>query len=323
MTKTTHTFWIVAILSTFVFQVQTVFGSIVSDLSTLSPFSVGTDTGGTTSSSSLVVTPMGDTTSFAQSLVGPGITISNVKYTGADSASGYFSGGYATGNDISSGLILTTGSASAAANPVNTSDKTSYNNHLAGNAQLDSLVPNYKTYDATVLSFDFTSSGDAAYFNYSFASEEYTEWVNSSYNDVFGFFVNGENYALIPETSTAVSINNISDKTNSQFFNNNDPSQTNSPYPFEYDGFTDVFTAAITGLTPGETYNIEIAIADAGDSIYDSAVFLEKGTFSSAPVAPTPSAAPEPSVTILLVLMSAGLVSAFYRFRHSVMGNCV
>ena len=41
----------------------------------------------------------------------------------------------------------------------------------------------------------------------------------------------------------------------------------------QYDGFTVPMTA-VANVTPGETYHVKIAIADAGDMIYDLGVFL-------------------------------------------------
>lgn len=249
---------------------------------------------------------------LAQSLVGPGIEISNVQFTGNTNSAGYFTGGYAEGNDIESGIILTTGLASSAGNNRNTSESTSFNSGTAGDDTLGALIPKYSTYDATTLSFDFTSSGDSAYFNFAFASEEYVEWVGSSYNDVFGFFVNGENVALIPNTDTAVAINTINNNSYSEFFNDNSLQNGESPYAFEYDGFTDVFTAEITGLVAGEVYNIKLGIADAGDSFYDSAVFIQAGSFSETIVAQKPSGAPEPSTALLMALSLSCIV---YRMR--------
>ncbi len=37
----------------------------------------------------------------------------------------------------------------------------------------------------------------------------YNQYVGSIYNDVFGFFINGVHAALIPGTSTVVSINTV------------------------------------------------------------------------------------------------------------------
>lgn len=60
-----------------------------------------------------------------------------------------------------------------------------------------------------MLEFDFTTTGGNLFFSFVFASEEYNEYVNSSFNDVFGFFVNGVNIALVPGTSTPVAINSV------------------------------------------------------------------------------------------------------------------
>ncbi len=259
-----------------------------------------------------VIAPMDTPENLAQSLVGPGIEIGNVQFTGNTNSAGYFTGGYAEGNDIESGIILTTGLASSAGNNVNTSESTSFGSGTSGDSTLNTLIPNYKTYDATTLTFDFTSSGDSAYFNFAFASEEYVEWVGSSYNDVFGFFVDGENVALIPNSDTAVAINTINNYSYAELFNDNSLDNGVAPYAFEYDGFTDVFTAEITGLEAGQVYNMMLGIADAGDNFYDSAVFLQAGSFSQTIVAQKPSGAPEPSTALLMALSLSWIV---YRLR--------
>ena len=75
------------------------------------------------------------------------------------------------------------------------------------------------TYDASVLEFDFVPLNDTVKCRFVFGSEEYSEWVGSTFNDVFGFFVTGPrpdsglynnyNIALVPETDIPVSINNV------------------------------------------------------------------------------------------------------------------
>ena len=210
----------------------------------------------------MTITAMDTAENLAQTLVGPGITISNVTYIGATGVSGYFTGGTAAGIGIESGIVLTSGYASNLNGTSNTSDGITGDNSSLGSTMLDALVPGYTTYDATILAFDFVSSGDSAYFNYVFGSEEYNEWVGSSFNDVFGFFFNGiavsDNVALIPGTTTAVAINNVNNGSNSGYYNDNDPSDlgTPTPFAFEYDGFTDMFIASMEGLTPGDTYHL-------------------------------------------------------------------
>ncbi|MCC5611262.1 choice-of-anchor L domain-containing protein, partial [Nostoc sp. CHAB 5834] len=127
-----------------------------------------------------------------------------------------------------------------------------------------------------------------------------------TYNDVFGFFVDGKNIALLPVTGTPVSISNVNGGdplgTNAQnpvFYNNNDLSDGGPFFNIQYDGFTNVFTAQAKGLAAGR-HKIKLAIADAGDSRYDSAVFIQAGTFSS-----TRKSVPEPASILSLLAFSA------------------
>lgn len=260
----------------------------------------------------LDVTPTGDASVLANTILGSGISISNISYTGGANASGTFSNGLSSGLGIDAGIVLTSGSASNAAGP-NTADNTTTDNGLSGDSALNSLIPGYSTYDATILEFDFESAGGNLFFNYVFASEEYNEWVGSAYNDVFGFFLDGVNVALIPGTSTPVAINNVNSGSNSAYYNNNDYGDFGGapPYNLEYDGFTTLLTASVLGLEAG-LHTMKLAIADAGDYILDSAVFIQAGSFSDVPTNPDPI--PEPSTWLLLGSGLAGL--ALYRRRH-------
>lgn len=252
----------------------------------------------------MTITAMDSADNLANALGGAGVTISNVTYTGAFAASGYFTGGAAAGLGIDKGIVLTSGYANNLNGTSNTSDEITGDNGLAGYGALNGLIPGYSTHDATVLEFDFVSEGSTAYFNYAFGSDEYNEWVGSAYNDVFGFFFQDNNIALIPGTSTPVSINNVNGGSYSTYFNTNDPTNgIPTPYAFEYDGFTDMFTASMTGLTAGQTYHIKLAIADAGDWVLDSGVFLQAGSFSKDPV-------PEPATMLLFGTGLAGLAAA-------------
>ncbi len=141
------------------------------------------------------------------------------------------------------------------------------------------------TNDAAILEFLFTSTTNQVAFEYQFASEEYNEFTNSSFNDIFGFFVNGNDIAFIPGTTTPVSINNVNggnplgiDASNPAFFNNNDLNDGGPFFDIEYDGFTSVFTATSV-VNPGIN-SIKLAIADVGDSSWDSGVFIKGQGFS-------------------------------------------
>lgn len=226
-------------------------------------------------------------TDLANSILGSGVTISGETYMGDTDQSGFFSGGLGS-IGIEDGLVLTTGSVFDAEGP-NASDSTSTSTSTGGLAILDALIPQ-STNDAAMLAFEFTTDTGDLFFNYVFASEEYNEFVNSSFNDVFAFFVNGVNIAEAPD-GNPVSINNVNCGNpligagpNCEFYNNNDPSDGGPLFDVEYDGFTDVFTASITGLDTAATHTMQIAIADAGDSALDSAVFIQGSSFSSTPI---------------------------------------
>lgn len=255
------------------------------------------------------ITATSDANALVNSIVGSGITVSNVTYNGAPTAAGIFTGGLASGIGIDSGIILTSGDVNLAVGP-NNSDGATGGNGLPGDSDLNTLIPGFNTFDATVLEFDFTTTTGNIFFNYVFASEEYNEFVNSSFNDVFGFFLNGQNIALIPGTTTPVSINTVNggnplgtNASNSHLFVNNDLQDGGPFFNIQYDGFTKVLTAQIFGLNT-DTNRIKLAIADGGDFSLDSAVFIQAGTFSGEP----PRDVPEPAT--LLGLLASGAVGA-------------
>jgi len=229
-------------------------------------------------------------TDLVNTLIGEGVTVSNVAYSGANVAAGTFSGG--TGIiGFESGIILSTGNIASVVGP-NTADDTTTNNGMPGDADLDSLIPGYATFDAAVLEFDFVPTSDVVTFEYVFGSEEYNEFVNSPYNNVFGFFINGVNCALIPGTSTPVSINNVNggnpygtDASNPEYYRNNDPNDPGPPtINTELDGLT-VVLSVTANVNAGETNHIKLAIADAGDYVLDSDVFIKEASFRTLPAA--------------------------------------
>lgn len=230
---------------------------------------------------------------LAQMLAGPGVTVSNVTFTGANVAGGSFTGGLADGLGIASGVILSSGDIANAAGP-NTDDGITTDNSTAGDADLNAIVGvGHTTFDAAVLEFDFVPTSSSVAFRYVFASDEYNEFVGS-FNDVFAFLIDGQNVALIPATSTPVAINTVNLSTNSSFYKNNDLTDFGTPTPFgtQFDGFTTVLTATRI-LTPNVSHHIKLVIADTDDHILDSAVFLEAASFVAATTpTPTPTLAP-------------------------------
>lgn len=226
-----------------------------------------------------------------QVLLGTGVTASNVTFVGDVKQRTKFVASASTGLGIASGIFLSTGdglssSASGPQGPNNaTSTSTDFNN--PGDPLL-SLVSTNATFDAAILEFDFVPMGDSLKFRYCFGSEEYLEFVNAGVNDVFGFFLSGpnpaggnyvnHNVAIVPGTTTPVSIDDVNNASNAAFFRDN----TSNAFNVEFDGLTTVMLAR-EKVVCGQTYHIKIAIADGGDGVYDSGVFLEGGSFSSAP----------------------------------------
>lgn len=226
-------------------------------------------------------------------LLGPGVTVSNVTFTGVNNSAGTFTGG--TGIvDFASGIMLSSGDISFVIGP-NMQDSTSGVNLGIGDPELDALIPGYITYDACILEFDFQCTGtQIIQFQYVFTSEEYNEWVNTAFNDVFGFFLNGVNIALVPGSAgTPVSINNLNcgnpfnppgGSFCNLFINNRCADIPPGVFPCsgardtEMDGLTVVLTATGT-LSPGVNH-IKLAIADAGDQVLDSNVFIQGQSFT-------------------------------------------
>ncbi|QSB25180.1 choice-of-anchor L domain-containing protein [Flavobacterium sp. CLA17] len=232
-------------------------------------------------------------------LLGQGINISNIKFNGSAAATisdqiAVFDNGATTNIGINKGLILSTGNAIIAKGPNDQGQATlPTSNPVQGDPDLSILTNNQPIQNAAVLEFDFVPVGNKLTFNFVFASDEYPEFVNDSYNDNFGFFIagpgitgpysgNAKNIALIPTTSLPVSINNLNNGNSNngpceycQYYVNNDSGTT-----IQYDGFTKVIQA-VSDVQCGQTYHIKLAIANVLDNNYDSAVFIEGASFSS------------------------------------------
>lgn len=233
-------------------------------------------------------------------LLGEGIVASGITYVGNNDQIASFNC-VNCNLGIPSGVVMSSGNASTASGPNNNgATSNSYTNNT--DPDLAQLIGNGLN-DASILEFDFVPVGDSLVFNYVFGSDEYPEFTNSGFNDAFGFFLSGPgidgpfsndaiNIALIPGTNLPVTINNL----------NNGSTGTNGPcefcayythngnggtapfntgtYYIQPDGFTTVLSANAS-VQCGQTYHIKLAIADGGDSSYNSWVFLEAGSFQS------------------------------------------
>jgi Ca2+-binding RTX toxin-like protein len=197
-----------------------------------------------------------------------------------------FYDGSLTGLGIGAGLLLTSGTTPGTSNTVGWfgQDNTNWSgvvdpvtglpqNFFNGNAQIDAIVNTVfqtQSFDATTLKFDFTVADPTATsisFDVVFGSEEYPEWVDL-FVDCAVVIVNGVNYAYFnhdPKSPLSVIGSNLANG----YFQDN----AGNVLPIEYDGVSHVLKI-IAPIVNGQTNTIEIGIADTGDHIYDSGIFI-------------------------------------------------
>ncbi|UFH34109.1 T9SS type B sorting domain-containing protein [Flavobacterium acetivorans] len=169
-----------------------------------------------------------------------------------------------------------------------------------GDPDLDQTL-DIRSTNATVLEFDFIPLTNFISFNYLFASNEYQDDFPCRLSDAFVFLIkekgstgNYQNLAVLPGTTTPVSSTNIRPlinftdnfgtqkgcpAINQTYFEQLNTSPTNTS-PINYAGQTVVMNAQTT-VIPGKTYHIKLVVADDGTKDFDSAIFIEAGSFTS------------------------------------------
>ncbi|MEO6168317.1 MAG: choice-of-anchor L domain-containing protein [Chitinophagales bacterium] len=241
----------------------------------------------------LIVTTPVTAEQIVENLLGCSSAASNIVFSSCGTSAGFFKA-INTNLGIDSGVLISSGDANLAVGPNNTGSQTS-DNGCPGYAPLSTLA-GQPTYNAAVLDFDVTVNTDTLRFKYVFASEEYAEWVGTSYNDIFALWISGPgitglyNMARVPGTNFPVTISNVNCQGNSAYYICNDPANylCNASYncptnvgstTIQYDGFTTPLEAK-SAVIPGAVYHLTLAIADAGDPIYDSGVFIQANFLS-------------------------------------------
>ncbi|GAB0156472.1 choice-of-anchor L domain-containing protein [Chryseobacterium sp. Alg-005] len=220
-------------------------------------------------------------------VVSPNLPVGN-----ANRSWGYFHKG-TTNFPFKDGIVLSTGYVVKGGNTLNAG---TLGDDLPTGSDPDLVAatnPTGTLNDAVILEFDFVPTSSQVKFNYLFASEEYTGSFPCSFSDAFALLLRPVaggpyiNMAVLPSGAGPVSVTNIHPATqfsgaplscgaaNPTFFGgyNTTNIETN------FNGRTIPLTATAT-VVPGQAYHFKMVLADAIDSSYDSAVFLEGGSFN-------------------------------------------
>ena len=230
----------------------------------------------------LTITDSLNNLQIANLLEGIGVTITNLTVNCPSTAIGQFTG--TSEMSITNGVVLSTGFVDLIASP-NNSSSTSHNHSNPGDSLLDSISSPAITYDACIVEFDCLPTGDTLEFRFSFGSEEYMEYVSSTpfgINDAFGVFLSGpgisgtQNIATLPN-GVPVSIFNVNANSNTTYYYDNESPAGSF---IQYDGFTSNLRGFAV-VNPNLSYHVKVGIADGGDHIYDSGVFIEAFSFKS------------------------------------------
>ena len=220
--------------------------------------------------------------------------------------------GYFEANDttfpVQSGIVMV---AAQNASDVIAATNGTGNNVTFTDAELSSVLTQlgssgYAIKDMVEIEFSFIAQSDSIKFNYCFGSHEYDGFTCSSFNDVFGFFLEGpyingvsaptngtvvRNIATIPGTNVPIAVNTINSGSPSGSYPASNCSSANPNFVVHsayynassgaittLDGYTDKFTAKAE-VQCGGWYTIRLKLANVSDAALSSAVFLEKQSF--------------------------------------------
>ena len=192
------------------------------------------------------------------------------------------------------GLIMTSGDVANAVGPesgvISDGD---YN--WPGDADLEAYIPGLNagdTNNASILEFNFVPVSNNISFDFIFAAEEYGTF-QCTFTDAFAFLLtdssgNTTNLAIVPGTTDPISVltvrdgqyNDSCESVNEEWFADYYGPGGLPPLtsPTNFLGHTEVMTAQ-SNVTPNELYTIKLVVADDGDTLYDSAVFIDGGSF--------------------------------------------
>ncbi len=227
---------------------------------------------GSLSAHALVVTgiPSSSPGTLVNAVLGTGITVdsASINYQGVNNQGGTYTGFSVANSNVAiptlnlpNGIVLTSSFVNFSTT-ANTQVARNENPGSGSNSTLTTLA-GISTNNANVLSFNFTVGAgiNAVQVRFVYGSEEFP---TQSVTDIFGFFVDGTNYAKFSDGSLVK--NDPANASNATNFV--------SGYQIEWNGMSSVLTA--TGLLdPSKSvHTVSFGIADTFDTNFDSAVFL-------------------------------------------------
>ena len=205
----------------------------------------------------------------------------NITFVGADNQASFYDGSIPE-LGIGAGILLTSGDGNP--NITNTSDSFGVEqNGVTEDSQLQAVADSAFEESGTVqdinsLEFSFSVTDpnvESVSFNLVFGSDEFPEFSDSAFVDVGAVFINGQNVGLFNnDPNQPLSI--VSENLDLGNFQDN----TDGSIPIEYDGVSSVLSI-VAPVEQGEN-TIRFAIADTGDSIYDSGLFISNFATSGA-----------------------------------------
>ncbi|MGR3792954.1 Hint domain-containing protein [Vannielia sp. SX4] len=237
--------------------------------------------------SELSINTYANATAMADAIFGDSVQVVSASYSGSSYSSGIYTGGDSTSPGVvpgDTGVILSTGRASDFTNSWGSSNQdnnTSTNTGGQNNNSDFNAIAGTSTYDASYMDVTFIPDGDVMTMQFVFSSDEYPEYAQSIYNDIFAVWVNGE-YVELEVGSGNTAVTNVNDADNSNLYIDN----TNDDYNTEMDGFTLTMTLTMP-VNAGEQNTIRIGIADTSDSSYDSNVLIAGNSIQTDLVAMT------------------------------------
>jgi len=221
-------------------------------------------------------------------------TVNNIQYEthslGADIGFSYFTDG-GSNFPFAEGVILSSGRAADAAGPFSGTGPSHAGNGLS-DTDLENVTGVTGTEDRVYIEFDFIPLAPQISFNYLMASSEYNQGFECNFADSFAFILTNTttgsapiNLAKLPMPTNGndtVVVTNIHPEVpgscpaeNEVYFGGYSPASGEMAY-----GGRTIPLTAFANVIAGDTYHIKLVMADQGDSAFDTAIFLEGGSFS-------------------------------------------